>query len=112
MAGATIAIAAERREGTVEQARQFCQSFPINLAFELDHGLQFHPVLIPPPGIEFRTNTCAQGYITITSNQTQQIPYLFLPFVVSSPVTPYPLIRHLITQPVTRPADNLDMPGM
>src|SRR5688572_9017607 len=85
VARSAITISSRRRKGAIEQARQFSQGLPVNLTFELDHGLQFYPVLVPSPCIEFRPDAGAQGYVAITSDQSQEIPDLFLALVISSP---------------------------
>jgi hypothetical protein len=50
----------------INQARQLGQGLLINLAFEFDHGLEFHPILIPAPGIKFGTHARTEGDIAVT----------------------------------------------
>ena len=95
----------------INQARQFGQGLLINLAFEFDHGLEFHPILIPAPGIKFGPHARTEGDIAVTSHQAQQVPYLLLPFVVSPPVPLYPLIGNFVAQPVPCAADYLTCQG-
>ncbi len=107
-----ICVTIQMKGRAINQARQFGQGLLINLAFEFDHGLEFHPILIPAPGIKFGANARAEGDIAVTSHQAQQVPYLFLSFIVSPPVPFYPLIGNFVAQPVPRAADYLDMAGM
>ncbi|KAG0919353.1 hypothetical protein G6F31_021150 [Rhizopus arrhizus] len=80
-----------------EDRRQLVQRLGIDIALELDHGVQGYPILAPAPGIEFRMLRRAQAHIAVTSHQAQQEPNLFLSFIVATPLTPDEVIGHVIT---------------
>ena len=96
-AAAQIAVAlfmARQKTGKLGQ-RHF-----INAAFELHHDIQWHPVIIPAPGVELRVVGGTQVQVPVMPQQLQQIPDLFLALVVSARIAADVPVRHLIAQPV------------
>src|SRR5664279_4566401 len=95
----------------IEKARKLIQSLLINMALELYDGIKRDPVLVPAPSVKFGMITGAQRHIAIPTDQPQQKPDLFLPFITSTPLAFYPVNRHLVTQPVFGSTKNTDMFG-
>ena len=57
-------------------ACQFGEGHFVHAAFEFDHHVQRHPVVIPAPGVEFRMLSSAQVQIPVVTQQLQQKPDL------------------------------------
>src|ERR1019366_1224078 len=99
-------------EIAIQVARQLVQRLGIDLALELDHGIQRDPVLVPAPGVEFGMIARAQRHVAVARDQAQQEPDLLLAPVAAAPFTPDPLCRHFVTQPVSGAAKDPDMVGL
>src|SRR5690606_31890449 len=94
-----------------QHARQLVQRLAIDLALELDHRVERHPVVVPTPGIELRVVRGAQVDVVVATDQSQQEPDLLLPAVVAAPLAPHPVFRHVVAQPVAGAADDADVLG-
>src|SRR4249920_1204385 len=75
----------------------------IHVALEIDHRLERHPVVVPPPGVEFGPLGRAQLHVALATDQAQQKPDLFLPPVVAAPIPLEPPRRNFVAQPVSGP---------
>ena len=82
-------------------ARQLVERLCVYLAFKINYRIDIDPILVPAPGIKLWMRAGTQTDITITTYQTQQKPYLFLPAIATSCFTFAPTLRNLITHPVT-----------
>src|SRR3989338_10554716 len=80
---------------------QLIECLRINFALEFDHGIDIQPVIVPAPRIEFRMRTDTQADITVTTDQAQQKPDLFLSAITTARFALAPALRNLITHPVT-----------
>lgn len=94
---------------TEDKSGQLCQCLSVNATLELNHGLKGHPVVAPAPSVKLWMITRTQGDIGIPPGQTQDKPDLLLAAIRVAPFTPNPLLRHFITQPITRAPENPDM---
>src|SRR5437868_7006711 len=81
----------------------------IDASLEFDHHVEWHPVVVPAPGVELRVVGGAQVQIPVVTGQLQQIPDLLLALVVAACVTADEPIRHLVAQPVTGTGDDSHM---
>ena len=91
---------------------EFGQGHLIDAAFELDHYIQRHPIVVPSPGIELGMVGGPKVQIPIVAHQLKQIPDLFLAFVMTARIAADVPVRHLIAQPVPRTGDQAHMVGM
>src|SRR4030066_174601 len=82
-------------------AHQFIKRHRINFTLEFDHGINIQPVIVPAPRIKLGVRAGTQADITITTNQAQQKPDLFLPAIATARFALAPALRNLITHPVT-----------
>src|SRR5690606_3424441 len=97
---------------TAEQnACKLVQSLSVHLALELDDGIERYPVLTPAPGVEFGGIRRAQADIGITTHHAQQKPDLLLPFVLATRIAPNEVVRNVIAQPVSCPAQYANVFG-
>ena len=71
-----------------QEARQLGQRHLVDVALELDHHVQRHPVLVPAPGVELGMVGGAQVHVAVVADQPQQIPDLLLAAVVAARVAP------------------------
>ena len=92
-----------------QMAGEFSQRLLIYIALESDDRIQGHPVLAPTPGIELRMIAGTQANICIAASQPQQKPDLFLAPVSVTPFAAHPVPGYVVTQPVSRAPENLDM---
>src|SRR3954470_10945663 len=91
---------------------QLDQRLAIDLALEVDHGLERHPVIVPAPGIELRMAARAQPHVAVATRHAQEIPDLLLAAVggaVAFARAPQPFFRHLVAQPFAGPAEDAHM---
>ena len=93
----------------MHEALELGEGAPVDLALELDDGIERHPVVVPAPRVEFRALARAKRDVGIASNEPQQIPDLLLPAVAAPPFALHPVMRHLVTQPIARAAQDPDM---
>src|SRR5471032_599319 len=93
----------------IQKAHQFHQCRFVDTALEFNHGIQRRPVLAPAPGIEFGMTGAAQAHIGVAAGQPQEEPDLLLALVSTAPFAPYPIGRYIVSHPVPRAADDLDM---
>src|SRR6267142_74162 len=83
----------------------------VDVALEIDHRLERHPIVVPAPGVELGSFRGAQAHIALTADQPQQEPDLLLSPVVAAPIPLEPPRRHFVAQPVSRPPQDLYMGG-
>src|SRR5688572_26825015 len=91
----------------LEVGLELLQRPVIDLALELDHGLDRHPVVAPAPGIELGLVTSAQLHVAVAPDQAQQVPDLLLATVVAAPFTPQPLFWNVVAQPLAGASEEL-----
>src|ERR1700743_1213694 len=99
------------RRSAAQETGELRQRQLIHIPLELDHTVERHPVVIPAPCIELRVIRGAQADIAIAPDHPEQEPDLFLATVMPAYFTLDELFRHLITQPVARATDHLDVLG-
>src|SRR5690606_41062088 len=85
---------------------QFVQCLRIDLALELNDGIQRHPVLAPAPRVELRRTGCPQTDIGVSPHHSEQKPNLLLTLVMAARIAPDEIAWHVITQPVSCPPQN------
>src|SRR5215510_7086307 len=90
-----------------QKARELRERLLIDVAFELDHCLERHPVLTPAPGIELGFGARAERNVAVAADEAQQEPDLLLPAVAPPPLALDPLRGDLVAQPASRPAEDL-----
>src|SRR5437899_8146445 len=100
---------ASRLHPDAEVALELGQRASIHFTLELDYRIERHPVVVPPPRVELRTLVCAQLDVSIAPDEPEQIPDLLLPAIASAPLALHPVLRHLVTQPIARAAQDPDM---
>src|SRR5262245_31503701 len=99
----------------MQVAVQLDQRLAVDLALELDHRLERHPVLVPAPGVELGVAARAQPDVAVAADQAQEEPDLLLPAVAATRAArravaaPRPLVGHLVAQPLARAAEDLDV---
>src|SRR5690606_18279575 len=104
--GQAIALWQVETARAEQDPRQFDQRELVDLALELDHRLERHPIMAPTPGIEFRMRARAQTDVRVAPHQSQQQPDLLLPTVGVAPLAPYPVLVHFVAQPAACAAEN------
>src|SRR5690606_12659455 len=57
-----------------QNAGKLVQRQGVDLALELDDGIQRHPILAPAPGVELGMLRSAQAYVAVAADQAQQKP--------------------------------------
>jgi hypothetical protein len=95
-----------------DEARQFEQRLLIDVALELDHRFERHPVLVPSPGVELGVRGRAQADVAVASHQAKQKPDLLLTAVVPAQLAPDPLFRDVVTQPFAGATHDLHVLGL
>src|SRR3954469_22391241 len=65
---------------------ELVQRLLVDVALELDHRVEWHPVVVPSPGVELWFCRGAQVHITVAPDEPEQIPDLFLAFVIAAPI--------------------------
>src|SRR5262245_4167467 len=83
----------------------------VHVALESDHRIKRDPVVVPPPGIEFRALGSPQAHVALAADQPEQKPDLLLPAVVAAAVALEPALGNLVAQPVARAPQDLDVRG-
>src|SRR3979409_1825687 len=83
----------------------------VDLALEIDYRFQGYPVVVPAPGVEFRSLRTPQAHIALAPDQPQQEPDLLLPSIIAAPIPFEPLRGHFVAQPVACPSQDLHMGG-
>src|SRR5882724_3147860 len=83
----------------------------VDLALEIDYRFERYPVVVPAPGVEFRSVRGPQAHIALAPDQPQQEPDLLLPPVIAAPIPFEPLRGHFVAQPVACPSQDLHMGG-
>src|SRR4030095_15880429 len=97
---------AARLRPRVNEALEVDPRPSIRLALVFDYGLERHPVFLPAPCIEFGAIARAERDIVIATDEPKQVPDLLLPAVAPAPLALHPVLRHLVTQPVARAAQD------
>ncbi len=95
-----------------QKAGQFRQGQFVHPAFELHHHIQWHPVIVPAPGIKLGVVGGTQVQIPVVSGQLQQIPDLLLPLVMAPRVTAYVTVWHLVAQPIPGAGHHANVVGL
>src|SRR6187200_536924 len=90
-------------------ALEFHQPAPVDLALEIDHRFERHPVVVPPPRVELRLVGGAQADVVVPPDQPQQIPDLLLAAVAAAPFALDPVMGNFVTQPLARAAEYPDV---
>src|SRR5947209_6943823 len=83
----------------------------VDVPFEIDHGLERNPVVVPPPSVELGPLGSTQAHIALTADQPKQEPDLLLSAIIAAPIPLQPPRRNFVTQPVSRPPQDLYMRG-
>ena len=91
---------------------EFGQCHLIDTAFELDHDIERHPVVVPPPGVELGMVGGAQVQVPVLRNQAQQVPDLFLTLVMAARIPADEAVWHFVAQPVPCAGDDADVFGL
>ena len=94
-----------------QKACQLGQGHLVDAAFELHHHIQWHPVVVPAPGVEFGVVRGTQVQIPVVTHELQQIPDLLLAFVVSARIAADVPVWHLVAQPVPGAGDHANVVG-
>src|SRR5690606_2753961 len=89
-----------------QHPRELVERLAVDLALELDHRVERHPVVVPTPGVELRVIRRAQVDVAIATDQTHQEPDLLLSAVVAAPLAPHPVLGHVVAQPVAGATDD------
>ena len=97
------------RHGAPQEARQLRQRQLIHIPLELDDRVERYPILVPTPRIEFRVIGGAQTDVAVAAEHPKQEPDLFLAAVMTAYFALDELVGHLVTQPVARATDDLDV---
>ena len=67
--------------------------------------------MVPAPGVELGPAACAQVDVGVPAGQAQQEPDLLLAAVMAAPLASNPVLRYLVSQPLTGSAEHADMVG-
>src|SRR5215470_14124727 len=78
-----------------QKARELRERLLIDVAFELDHCLERHPVLAPAPGIELGFRARAERNVAVAADEAQEKPDLLLPAIAPAPLALDPALREL-----------------
>src|SRR4029077_5361035 len=98
----------------LEEAVQLEQRLPVDVALEVDHGLERYPVVVPAPGIELGMAAPPHLDVAVAPAQPQQVPDLLLPSVARRALAraPRPALGHLVAHPLARAAEHADMAAL
>src|SRR4029079_3763411 len=96
----------------IQEALELHQRASIDLALEVDHGFERHPIVVPAPRVELGMVAGAETHVVVAADEAQQVPDLLLAAVAAAPLALDPVLRNLIAQPVSRTAEDPDVMGL
>src|SRR5690242_13482967 len=96
-----------RTRRDLEIRAELLESEAVDLALEIDHGFERHPVVVPAPRVEFRMAARAQADVAIAPGEAQQEPDLLLALVGAAPFALHPMRGNVVVQPIARAPEDL-----